>query len=178
MCLLLFQLVGVTHHWWDVSLNGQVGWSGLWFNWCFTVYFSYAWLVSLNIPLYGHYLQLRINFHISIWAFDKNQFVCFYTSQYHGYPIKCNTKFLKEVCTPIIFKCCLFFSLIICSHFVGSHLLCVELVELTFGKFSAKLSLSKKSDGKNSVRRKFRWGEFIRRNFPAPCEPLVLDHIT
>ena len=50
----------------------------------------------------------------------------------------------------VIIKCCLCFSLILYSHFVGYHLLHIENADFTSGSFSAKFPF-----GEYSVRRKF-----------------------
>ena len=74
----------------------------------------------------------------------------------------------------IMFKCCLCFSLVLCSHLVGYHLLHVEPVDLTLGKFSAKLLFSKNFDCEKFCSAKVTFGEIsVTRNFPTAKIPSV-----
>ena len=75
------------------------------------------------------------------------------------------------VLTLILFKLCLCFSVVLCPHYVGCHLLHIEHTDSTLGNFSAKIPFGENSDGENSVRRNFRsakipFGEdFFGENF-------------
>ena len=60
----------------------------------------------------------------------------------------------------ILFKCCSCFSIILCSNFVGYHLIHIELSDITLGNFSPKLPFGENSDDEDSFRRKFRSAKF------------------
>ena len=81
------------------------------------------------------------------------------------------------VLTLILFKLCSCFSLVLCPHFLGYHLLHIEHIDSTLGNFSAKIPFGENSDGENSVRRNFRSAKFpfgensVRRKFRSAKIP-------
>ena len=81
------------------------------------------------------------------------------------------------VLTLILFKLCSCFSLVLCPHFVGYHLLHIEHIDSNLGNFSAKISFGENSDGEISVRWNFRSAKFpfgkisVRRKFHSAKLP-------
>ena len=120
------------------------------------VYISYGWIVIPTIAFLVHCLQLRRILHRSLTAFCKNEFVYFVPSKYPKYALKCATILFKNGLTPILIKCCSCFSLVLCPHIVGYHVLHVEPLDTPLANFSTKNSFGENSKGLNSDRRNFR----------------------
>ena len=127
--------------------------------------------------LFVYYQQMRRKLHRSLIAFLYKWVYLFRSIIILRIRYRVYYYFFKNVLSLILFKCCSCFSLVLCSHFVGYHLLHVESIDSTLGNFSAKNLFGENSDGENSVRRNFRSaklpfdGNSFRRKFRSAKIP-------